>query len=120
MCRFSLACLAALHTAFLGLNAELMGEYIEYVADSLLAYLNVPPYYKTLNPVGHIFGLFRSGHWLMASSVLVHGRPPYARKVELFRTCGVGVQWHDRRIIGTAATSQRALLAAALRDESAS
>ena len=49
-----LCCIAALCTPLLGLNADLMGDYIECVADSLLAYLDVPPYYRTLNPVSFI------------------------------------------------------------------
>ena len=28
-----------------------MAEYIEYVADTLLTYLGVPPRYNTMNPV---------------------------------------------------------------------
>ena len=43
--------IAALCTPFVDLNADLMADYIEYVADSLLAYLDLPPYYKTSNPV---------------------------------------------------------------------
>ena len=41
----------ALRTPFVGLNASLMDEYIEYVADDLLARLNLLPYYKAANPV---------------------------------------------------------------------
>ena len=33
-----------------------MGEYIEYVADGLLVCLDIPPYYKTSNPVRTGFG----------------------------------------------------------------
>ena len=47
--------IAALPTPFVGLNASLMGDYIEYIADSLLAYLDIPPYYRALNPVSIIF-----------------------------------------------------------------
>ena len=43
--------LDALHVPFLGLNASLMNEYIEYVADGLLVCLGMTPYYETPNPV---------------------------------------------------------------------
>ena len=39
-----------------------MDEYIEYVADCLLAFLDVPPRYGTLNPVRH--GLASLGRWI--------------------------------------------------------
>ena len=42
---------AALRTPFVGLNAGLMEDYIEYVADKLLVCLGLPPYYKAVNPV---------------------------------------------------------------------
>ena len=97
--------LAALRTPFLGLNAELMGEYIEYVADCLLAYLDIPPYYQTLNPVGRVFQLPRFGHRLIISVVLIHGCPSLAREVEFLRTCCIGVQRADYWIIETAVDS---------------
>ena len=36
--------------ALIGMNAELMKQYIEYVADRLLVQLGYPKYYKTENP----------------------------------------------------------------------
>ena len=48
-------CVAALRTPFVGLNADMMADYIECVADSLLAYLDVPPYYRNLNPVSNLY-----------------------------------------------------------------
>ena len=44
--------LDALCTPVIGLNASLMSDYIEYVADSLLANLCLAAYYNKQNPVG--------------------------------------------------------------------
>ena len=39
-----------------GMNAVVMGRYVEYVGDFLLAKLGFAPYFKTPNPVrGHGF-----------------------------------------------------------------
>ena len=72
--------LDALCTPVIGLNASLMGEYIEYVADCLLENLCLPIYYNKENPVGA-----RVSHhtlrirWLIHPSVPVHGCAAYAR-----------------------------------------
>ena len=60
-----------------------MDDYIEYVADSLLAHLNVPAYYKTLNPVRVRWNFCAVIIVLTLFSVPVHGLTPYAGPVEL-------------------------------------
>ena len=47
----SYTCLAALPTALRGLNAMLMNQYVEYVADFLLWRLGFPALYGQTNPV---------------------------------------------------------------------
>lgn len=42
----------ALPEGLTGMNSDLMTQYIKYVADSLLAYLEYPPQYKAANPFG--------------------------------------------------------------------
>lgn len=42
---------AALPAPLIGINSQLMSEYVEYVADYLLLLLGLPPVYHTLNPV---------------------------------------------------------------------
>jgi ribonucleoside-diphosphate reductase subunit M2 len=43
-------CCEALSVALVGMNAELMAQYIEFVADRLLVALGYPKAYNTANP----------------------------------------------------------------------
>lgn len=43
-------CCEALSVALVGMNAELMSQYIEFVADRLLVALGYPKLYNTPNP----------------------------------------------------------------------
>ena len=44
-------CCEALSVALVGMNAELMAQYIEFVADRLLVALGYPKAYNTANPL---------------------------------------------------------------------
>ena len=41
---------SGLNNEDLGMNSKMMSEYIEYVADNLLANLDIPKLYNTKNP----------------------------------------------------------------------
>lgn len=57
----------------MGFNAELMGNYIEYVADGLLQRLSVPTLYGTQNPVRAF--LLQYHIQLILLAVHVYGNP---------------------------------------------
>jgi ribonucleotide reductase beta subunit family protein with ferritin-like domain len=43
---------AAIPSAIVGLNAGLLGQYVKYVADAVLAQTGYPPVYRAANPFG--------------------------------------------------------------------
>ena len=59
-----------------------MDEYIEYVADTLLAYLEVPRYYNTLNPVSGYTRFLAVLLVLTSLSVYVYGCNVHTRAVK--------------------------------------
>lgn len=51
----------ALPCSLLGMNADLMCQYIEYVADHMLLEMNLQPLYKSSNPFTFIVNLSLNG-----------------------------------------------------------
>lgn len=78
------------------MNVDLMGEYIEFVADRLLQMLGLDVEFGATNPVRVLlFILPMIARWLTSRPVPVHGAHLHAREDEFLRAQGLRLQISD-------------------------
>lgn len=78
--RFTIAIPDALPIPLLGMRAESMNQYVEFVADGLLLMLGFEKYYYVENPVGHHVRVKCINLTLPYSIVSFHGADFHGRQ----------------------------------------